>query len=835
MHSVCVVDWSPEKAEYQIHTLSKTDLVTDLGRKAYQLEFLDHVSGINVPKWCCISTQVFKTLVLKNNRCLLKQLHIFFEEWQQEKKDQIETKIFETANEIRKSISAIELPTHLKDLLREIRTRFWKEGAPLVVRSSGNKEDSQEFSFAGLFDSFLNVVSFDDLLSSIRLVWASVYNDRALTYCLHNNISLDNLAIGVVIQEMVNAKVSGTAFTIDMSTGFPCIHIVSTYGIGGVVDGSETGDSSLHFLENLHVMKRVLGNKKRCFVLEGEKLREKETSQENRSCFCLTLDESKKIAKLVSLIAKKYKKQFGISAIDTEFAISQNNEIFFVQVRPLSKRNRKTIIVIDPKLKGMMPLAKGKYAVGDAVCGKVKIIQDFNDLLYKKNSIVPEDIIVTHRIANYWTQYLTKFRGIISEEGSPTSHPILVCRERNISCVLGIPNAVALFSPLSEQTITIDGFNKAIYAGKLDLVSQEFSEKFAVVAAEEIPTDMKPLAAFLADRRIIQKDGGYWLTSPNCVLSGPLKEIQINSFKKITPIICKADPSRRIDFDEHVEVVDGKIYHKIQASLAEDLQLFKGMSLESCEAFYDSFAKTLEQYGRIGSSFQLTFQNWKEYVSVFEDLCAYMWLSFMFRTYVNHQAISCAHEVGVPQYLYDECCNAVQTASFQEDNELLKDKQSLVNDLLFRYSVDEIAGLTLEQLLNECPLIEEKLRRFTRAYKLVPSDDFLSFPLDISFASIKYAIEKPYLSSMVEEAASIEEYFCDNPDLKRWILLSIQSKIIQNNAHHIRVRYLWTVRDAIIRLGTNRKYLHPNELLLASCKNIEDMLEEPEKLKFRLR
>ena len=133
----------------------------------------------------------------------------------------------------------------------------------VACRSSATTEDTKDASFAGQHDTFLFQKGIDDVLTSVRRCWASVFTDRAVEYRGRNHVPHSDAVMAVVVQEMVDPEVAGTAFSVEVSTGFPAVHLAASYGLGeAVVSGEVTSDEWLLKPSNLTVLKRVLGSKK---------------------------------------------------------------------------------------------------------------------------------------------------------------------------------------------------------------------------------------------------------------------------------------------------------------------------------------------------------------------------------------------------------------------------------------------------------------------------------------------------------------------------------------------------------------------------------------------
>lgn len=768
-----------------------------IGGKAYNLLRLENIE--RVPPWFCISASVFENLVLKNES-LQKRISTLQSEY--EKKSDT---VFREAQRTREAIMELSIPIEMEELIRKNMMRIAKEQKGFAVRSSAKIEDGERFSCAGLFDSFLNVSNFPEAINALKKVWASCFNDAAIEYFLHNKLPFESLSMSVVFQRMVQGKASGTAFNIDVSTGFHCYHIAADHGSGGIVDGENGGDSYLLLPDSFHIIKKT---------------------ETDKNIPSLKEEDVRKIAVRLKRCAAEYKKH-GTEYVDTEFVLSEDNELYFVQIRPLAKSACASVATVDDAK--LTPILKGLYSVTGAATGKAKIIKDFNALPSGEASIGPEDIVVAHRIANYWGPYLTKFAAVVTEEGAPTSHPMLICRERNIPCVIGVRNAVEILSEFEGRPITVDGIKKAVYLGKAPFKKGDIDNKAAlqIVPVETLPDEEPIIKELLKSKRLIRRENAFWLASPNCILSAPLRDLQMESYKNIKAILNDIDPLKAENFSGRLKIIDGKIYHALQKTLQEDIVFFEDMSLEDCERYGLKFQNALESFASLAHSFEPNKESWEQCKEAYKETLAYMWLSFAFRTHVNLQASIAANQAKIPQCYYEEFCNRIQDAERQEDKNLFFEQRQILQILQRYFKEGEIPALDIQKIKEERPLIYEKVKDLSLQYKFKQSDDFYEFPdLQTVFDSVKNAnactpSQQPFLDS---------EYFTDNPFLKRWIELSIKAKIMQNNAHHVKVRGLWNIRKKLIDFSSANLHQEiiddPLDILKLPLENIESLFEK---------
>ena len=251
------------------------------GGKGSSLAVLNSIVGIKVPNFFCVTTHAFYAHFALNKdagNMLAKLQEISDRFWQDGAiKDQVQKELFDQAGQLRLCLEQQPLAKEISDAVRaayQWMPRHEETGDPVfvAVRSSATTEDTKDASFAGQHDTFLFQKTIEDIETSIRHCWASIFTDRAVEYRGRNNIKHADAVMSVVVQEMVSPDVAGTAFSLEMSTGFPAIHIAASYGLGeAVVSGQVTSDEWLIHPANLKTIKRVRGSKKEMCVTEEGK------------------------------------------------------------------------------------------------------------------------------------------------------------------------------------------------------------------------------------------------------------------------------------------------------------------------------------------------------------------------------------------------------------------------------------------------------------------------------------------------------------------------------------------------------------------------------------
>lgn len=248
-------------------------------------------------------------------------------------------KLDEASRTIRSMIEDKEIPDNLKKEIcsayQSLCQKMETSDAPVAVRSSGLAEDSAGASFAGQFESYLNVKGEEVLLKRVKTVWSSAFTARAISYRTRKGLAVEGDSIGVAVLAMVNARASGISFTVDPVTGDPKkIIIEANWGLGeGVVSGAESVDGFVVDKETLNVTKSHVGNKTKCVVNTKQGAEWADVPAHMQGIPCISEEEIKEIAK----VGKSVEASLDFPQ-DMEWAIDQNlsfpESIFFLQTRP---------------------------------------------------------------------------------------------------------------------------------------------------------------------------------------------------------------------------------------------------------------------------------------------------------------------------------------------------------------------------------------------------------------------------------------------------------------------------------------------------------------------
>lgn len=384
--------------------------------------------------------------------------------------------------EIRAMVEAQPFPQALEEGIRR-EFKVLQSGNPEVsfaVRSSATAEDLPDASFAGQQETFLNVVGIEDILYKIREVFASLYNDRAISYRVHKGFAHENVALSAGIQRMVRSDLgaAGVMFTIDTESGFSdVVFITSSYGLGEtVVQGAVNPDE-------FYVHKPMLRAGKRAVIRRslGSKLLQMEfTSQEEqakgaklvkttdvptelRNRYSLTDSDVEQLAHYALVIEDHYGRpmdiEWGKDGID--------GELYILQARPETVKSQAgNSVEYRYKLKGKGAVIVDGRAIGQKIgTGPVRIVHNISEM----DTVQAGDILVTDMTDPNWEPVMKRASAIVTNRGGRTCHAAIIARELGIPAVVGCGHATDVLKNGMLVTVSCaEGDTGFIYDGLLE-------------------------------------------------------------------------------------------------------------------------------------------------------------------------------------------------------------------------------------------------------------------------------------------------------------------------------------------------------------------------------
>lgn len=346
-----------------------------------------------------------------------------------------------------------------------------------AVRSSATAEDMPDASFAGQQETFLNVRGYDAVIVAIKHVFASLFNDRAISYRVHQGYDHRGVALSAGVQKMVRSDLasSGVMFSIDTESGFEdVVFITSSYGLGEmVVQGAVNPDEFYVHKPTLAagrpaVVKRNLGSKKVEMVYSGEQGHGKQVkvvdiaAQRSRQ-FSLTDAEVEELAKQAVIIAKHYGRP-----MDIEWAKDGNDgKLYIVQARPETVKSREDSNSMERfQLLAKAPVLVEGRAIGQRIgSGTAKVLKGIEQM----DQIQPGDVLVTDMTDPDWEPIMKRASAIVTNRGGRTCHAAIIARELGIPAVVGCGDATSKISTGQQVTVSCaEGDTGFIYDGKLE-------------------------------------------------------------------------------------------------------------------------------------------------------------------------------------------------------------------------------------------------------------------------------------------------------------------------------------------------------------------------------
>jgi len=363
----------------------------------------------------------------------------------------------------------------VEDAYRQLQAG--NKGLSVAVRSSATAEDLPDASFAGQQETFLNIKGLDNVLEAIKQVYASLFNDRAIAYRVHQGFDHHNIAISAGIQRMVRSETacSGVMFTLDTESGFDgVIFITAAYGLGetvvqGAVNPDEFYVSKTALQKNKSaILRRNLGSKAIKMIYDDQgstdhSVTTVDVGEGDRLSFCLTDEEVNELAKQALIIEQHYQ-----CPMDIEWAKDgDDGRIYIVQARPETVKSRQVHSTIERYLlqeKGKI-LVEGR-SVGQRIgVGQVRIINNINEM----DQVQDGDVLVTDMTDPDWEPVMKKAAAIVTNRGGRTCHAAIIARELGIPAVVGCIDATDKLCDREWVTVSCaEGDNGIIYQDKLD-------------------------------------------------------------------------------------------------------------------------------------------------------------------------------------------------------------------------------------------------------------------------------------------------------------------------------------------------------------------------------
>jgi pyruvate,water dikinase len=367
------------------------------------------------------------------------------------------------------------------DFEREVRSYYQDLGnttscdVSFAVRSSATAEDLPEASFAGQQETFLNIRGIDNVLEAIRQVFASLYNDRAISYRTHHGFDHRGVALSAAVQQMVRSDLgaSGVMFTLDTESGFrDVVFITAAYGLGEmIVQGAVNPDEFYVHKPMLEqgrpaIVRRALGSKleKMLFAgsaAAGRSTRVVDVGPEERARFSLADPEVLELARYAVAIERHYGRP-----MDIEWAKDgADGKLYVLQARPETVKSRKRDVEERYALKGSSRVLVSGRAIGHKIgSGAVRVVPDASQMAKVKQG----DVLVTDMTDPNWEPVMKLAAAIVTNRGGRTCHAAIIARELGIPAVVGCGDATARLQDGQPVTVSCaEGDTGSVFEGLL--------------------------------------------------------------------------------------------------------------------------------------------------------------------------------------------------------------------------------------------------------------------------------------------------------------------------------------------------------------------------------
>lgn len=380
-------------------------------------------------------------------------------------------------SQIRGWILATPLPQRLIDDVGTALTHMSNgEDIAVAVRSSATAEDLPDASFAGQQETFLNVCGLDNVLVAMHQVFASLFNDRAIAYRVHQGFDHSQVALSAGIQTMVRSDMgsAGVMFTLDTESGFrDVVFVTASYGLGEtVVQGAVNPDEFYVYKPalaagNRPILRKNLGSKAIKMIYSddptpGKTVATVDVDAEQSLAFCISDAEVIELAKMAVTIEKHYQRpmdiEWGKDGID--------GKLYILQARPETVQSRSGRTIERYSLKRHSKVLATGRSIGQKIgAGTVRIIRSVAEM----NRVRAGDVLVSDMTDPDWEPVMKRASAIVTNRGGRTCHAAIIARELGIPAVVGCGDATETIKDGSEVTVSCaEGDEGFVYAGKLE-------------------------------------------------------------------------------------------------------------------------------------------------------------------------------------------------------------------------------------------------------------------------------------------------------------------------------------------------------------------------------
>ncbi len=457
----------------KLNELGMQDVEVVGGKNASLGEMISNLSnlGVTVPGGFATTAAAYREFLSADG--LDKQINSWLDALDV---DDIEA-LTATGAKIRQAIMDAPLPDKL---MADIKTAFEEMSGgrdiAVAVRSSATAEDLPDASFAGQQETFLNVRGLDHVVDALHQVFASLFNDRAIAYRVHQGFDHAQVALSAGVQTMVRSDIgsAGVMFTLDTESGFrDAVFITSSYGLGEtVVQGAVNPDEFYVYKPAVAagqraILRKNLGSKAIKMVYSddatvGKTVSTVDVDEAESLRFSLTDDDILELARMAITIEKHYDRP-----MDIEWGKDgDDGKIYILQARPETVQSRSGRTIQRYTLKGRSDIVTTGRSIGQKIgVGKAKVIRNVSEM----NRIQDGDVLVSDMTDPDWEPVMKRAAAIVTNRGGRTCHAAIIARELGIPAVVGCGDATELIKDGQDVTVSCaEGDEGFVYDGLLD-------------------------------------------------------------------------------------------------------------------------------------------------------------------------------------------------------------------------------------------------------------------------------------------------------------------------------------------------------------------------------
>ncbi len=458
------------------NSLRMTDVASVGGKNASLGEMISQLSplGVRVPGGFATTADAYRDFLAQSG--LATRIHDLLEKLDTEDVSALAV----AGKQIREWIIATPFPDRLEQEIRAAYEALQDEaGAEMswAVRSSATAEDLPDASFAGQQETFLNIQGADNVLHAIKEVFASLYNDRAISYRVHQGFEHQDVALSAGVQRMVRSDIgsSGVMFTLDTESGFDqVVFITSAYGLGEtVVQGAVNPDEFYVYKPALKagkraVIRRNLGSKLIRMEFDeakqaGRSVRTVDVPEAERVRFSINDAEAEELGRYALAIEQHYGR-----AMDIEWGKDgKDGKLYILQARPETVQANDNLDTLRRyRIKQQGEVRVSGRAIGQRIgSGPVSLIASASEM----SKVQAGDVLVTDMTDPDWEPIMKRASAIVTNRGGRTCHAAIIARELGIPAVVGCGDATEILKHGEEVTVSCaEGDVGKVYRGKID-------------------------------------------------------------------------------------------------------------------------------------------------------------------------------------------------------------------------------------------------------------------------------------------------------------------------------------------------------------------------------